>query len=53
MIKVKSNFLRRAPYIIDILKLQKENSRLIKEKNINEVEKELDLAKYELFELKK
>ena len=38
---------------LDILKLQKENSRLIKEKNINEVEKELDLAKYELFELKK
>ena len=29
------------------------NLRLIKEKNINEVEKELDLVKYELFELKK
>ena len=37
----------------EIFKLNEEKQRLIKEKNISEVEKELDIAKYELFELKK
>jgi hypothetical protein len=37
----------------EISKLKRENAQLIRDKNITEVEKELDLLKYDLFEMKK
>ena len=50
MLKYLSNY---TTLVIEKIRLETQNARLIKEKNFSEVEKELDIAKYELFELKK